>query len=806
MFRHYLKTAIRSLIRHRVFSAINILGLAVAMAICMGIIMLVADQMRYDRYNTKRDRIFQVTTVGAQSQDGAGEPSSMSTMKLKNELLEQYTGVERVVRFKKGFGNSWFEYENRNVNIPLTGFFADPEVFDFFEYELEYGDPATALKEPFSLVLTRKAADKLFEDRNPLGKTIIFGASGTYTITGVLKETNNKTHIVFESLASMASVEGLLKAEEYRQAMDNWTNFSNGWTYILVAPETSVGIIQAHLDNIYREHIAVVTDPNVFKKRFDLQALMDITPGPMMDNAIGPVFPWLFVYFLGGLALVILVTSCFNFTNLSIARSLTRAKEIGVRKVTGAARRQIFTQFMFESILVALFALLLGLCLLLVVKPMILQLNFARIFYWDLQASYGVYGLFLLFAVVVGMLAGIFPAVVLSGFQPMNVLKNLSNMKVLSKSGVRTVLTITQFAFSLFFILTLLLIRNQLTQFVNHDYGFSMRDNILIRLNHTPHEALKAELQKFNNITSVSAASHLPAIGDLRKQGFKQTLDDTEWTDLAYFTIDENYQENMKLELVAGSFFNADNGDANQNFIVINQQAVQKFHFNADRDALNQEVILQRDSSRRTIIGVVKDYNHQDLYDAIKPVVLMYGERDFSLLQVAYTGKRERAVKNIEQAWHAINPDLRLDYKDVESEISQVYEIFFGDLLKILSFISILAILISCMGLLGMATYATEIRTKEIAIRKILGSSGASLIFLLSRGFLKMLVIAIVLGIPAAGFINGLWLDRIAYHTSLNLVVIATGVFILVLFGALTIVSQTIKAALIKPVNTLKGE
>jgi putative ABC transport system permease protein len=200
MFRNYLKTAMRSLLRHRFFSAINVFGLSVAMSICMGIIMLVADQLSYDRYNTNKDRIFQVTTIGTDKEQ-SGRFNATSTMKLKQELLENYPGIEKVVRLARGFGNSWLEFENQNVNVPLAGFFADPEVLDFFEYELQYGDPATALKDPYTLVLTRKAADKLFKEENPLGQTIKVGELGTYTVTGVLKETDKKSHIAFESLA-----------------------------------------------------------------------------------------------------------------------------------------------------------------------------------------------------------------------------------------------------------------------------------------------------------------------------------------------------------------------------------------------------------------------------------------------------------------------------------------------------------------------------------------------------------------------------------------------------------------------------
>ena len=733
MLRNYLKTAIRSLLRHRFFSAINIFGLAVAMSICMGIIMLVADQMSYDRYNTKSDRIFQVTTVGTGNQDGDGQLNSASTMRLKQELLEQYTGVEKVVRIKRGFGNGWLEFENQNVNVPLAGFFADPEIFEFFEYEFQYGDPATALKDPYTVVLTRKAANKHFKEENPLGQTIKVGELGTYTVTGVLKETEKKSHIVFEGLASMASVKSILNEPDYRSEMDNWTNFWNGWTYVLLEEGKSSDDIQRHLDKIYQQHIGSITRPDVHKMKFGLLPLLDITPGAMLNNSIGPILPWLFVYFLGGLALVILLTSCFNFTNLSIARSLTRAREIGVRKVTGAMRWQIFTQFLTESVLIAFIALIIALGLMYIIKPMMLQLSFARIFRWDLQANYIVYGIFVLFAVTVGILAGLFPAVVLSGFQPVKVLKNLHNMKLFSRMALRKVLLVSQFTLSLFFILTLIVIYNQLTLFVNQDHGFNVRNNILVRLNNTSHQALKTELSKYNNITSVSAASHVPAAGTSYGRGFKRKLDEPDWTSLGFFLVDENYLENMNVKLLAGSSFNEANGESNKNFLIINQQAVKKFQFKSELDAINQEVIFQPDSSRKIIIGVVKDYNHQDLFQAIGPLALMYDPAEFNLVQVAYAGTYENAVKTIEKAWAAVNPGLKIDYKEVESEINQFYEIFFGDIVKVLGFISILAILISCLGLLGMATYTTETRIKEISIRKILGSSGSALVLLIIK-------------------------------------------------------------------------
>lgn len=807
MLQNYLKTAVRSLLRHRFFSGINIIGLAVAMSICMGIIMLVADQVSYDRYNSKADRIFRVTTTGVDDKGVVTDDqvNSASMMRLRQELLDKYTGVEKAVRIKRGFGNNWLEFEGQNVNIPLTGFFADPEVFELFEYEFQYGDATTALKDPFTVVLTRKAANKLFKEENPVGQILKVGKDD-YTITGVLKETENKSHIVFEGLASMASLKTKLNETDYRNDMESWTNYWNGWTYILLESGKTEADIQQHLDKIYLEHIASINNPGVYKMKLGLQQLLNITPGPFMNNPIGPGLPWAFVYFLGGLALVILLTSCFNFTNLSIARSLTRAREIGVRKVTGAARWQIFMQFLSESVVVALVALVIALGLMFIIKPLILQLNFARIFRWDLEANYMVYAIFVVFAIVVGVLAGFFPAVVLSGFQPVKVLKSLSNIKLFSRLGLRKVLLVSQFTLSLFFILTVIVMYNQLNLFISQDHGFNMENNIVVKLNSTKPEALKNELQKYNNIVAVTGASHVPAAGTSYGNGIKRSLSETEWTNFGYFLVDEDYLNNMDIKLLAGNFFKPENGELNKNSIVINLTGVNKMQFKTPLDAIGEELIIENDSTRKTIIGVVSDYNHRDLTQKIGPMALMYDPSQLNLLQIRYAGTYENASKSLEKAWATVNPGLKIDYKEVESEINQFYEIVFGDIVKVLTFVSFLAILISCLGLLGMATYTTETRIKEISIRKVLGSSSAALVLLLSKGFLTMLGLAVLIGVPAAFFVNNLWLELMAYHTSVNLPVIAIGVGVLLLFGALTIGSQTIRATFVNPVDNLKSE
>ena len=802
MIKNYFKTALRSLMRHKFFSAINVLGLTIGMSVCMAVIMLVADQLNYDRHNSKRHNIYRVTTH-AVDQHGVindNQPNAASPLPLRQELLDNYTGSAQVVRMMKGFGNGWLEFENQNVNIPLAGFFADAEVLTFFEYKLQYGDAATALKEPYSVVLTRAAANKLFKEENPLGQTITVGDLGTYTVTGVLEKTENKSHIVFEALASMATVNSLPSKDQ----LTDWTNYWNGYTYILVGEGQSSESVQANLDKIYEQHIGSITDPNVYRMRFALQPLMGITPGPLTNNPIGPILPWFFIYFLGGLGLVILLTSCFNFTNLSIARSLTRAREIGIRKVTGAARWQVFTQFLSESIIIALLALTLGFVLLLLLKPVILQLNFARIFHWDLESNALVLAAFALFAVVVGVLAGFFPAVVLSGFQPVKVLKNFGNMKLFSRMGLRKTLLVAQFTLSLFFILSAIVLYNQFNLFLGQSHGFNMSQNISVKLNNTSAQRLKNELAKHPNLTHITAASHVPSAGVSYGTTLKRNLSDTEGLQLDYFLVDEDYLNNMDITLVAGRFFEAGADSINKEYIVINEQAVSKYNFGSAQDAIGQQLIQEEDSLRRTIIGVVSGYNHRDLTREISPMALLYDPTQFNVVQVSYLGSYEQAVAAIEKSWAAINPDLKIDYKTVDSEVKKFYEIIFGDIVSVLTVIASLAILISCLGLLGMATYTLETRIKEISIRKVLGSSNGSLIVLLSKGFVGLLLIAVVLAVPLAYVANKFWLELIAYHTSFDASVILIGVLILFLFAIITIGSQTLRATFVNPVENLK--
>jgi len=473
--------------------------------------------------------------------------------------------------------------------------------------------------------------------------------------------------------------------------------------------------------------------------------------------------------------------------------------------VNGASRMQIFGQFISEAVIVSLCALVVSMALLMLVKPLILQLTFAKIFRWDLASNVQVYGVFLAFAVTVGVLAGMFPAVVLSGFKPVKVLKSLSSMKLFSRMGLRKALLVSQFTLALVFILSVTVLYNQLDLFLHKDHGFNMTSQLRVNLNKTPLAPFKTELLKHSNIVSVAAASHLPAAGTQWGEGFKKP-GEKDWTTLYYFAVDEDYVSNLGLEMAAGKFFDNTSVESNKSFVVLNESAVRKFNFGTPLDAVGNQIVNHSDSSALTVIGVVKDYNHQALLQNIEALALMYDPSRFGLVQVKYNGTFEDGMKSVSEAWATANPGLKLDAKDMQGEVMILYNTLFGDAVQVLGFIAFLAIFISCLGLLGMATYATETRIKEVSIRKVLGSSNGSLVYLLSKGFLTIILIAIVLGVPAAYFINTMWLEMLPYHVTVSLPVIAFGVAMLILFAVVTIGSQTYRATFVNPVDNLKSE
>ncbi|MEO9806265.1 MAG: ABC transporter permease [Reichenbachiella sp.] len=795
MFYNYFKISIRNIRKHKLFSFINVFGLSFSLSICLIIIMLLADQFSYDRFNTDADHIYRINH--SRSDDpGIIEGMATSPLPLGEELTSKYMGVSSYTRLTRGFGNGWVKLM-QDVNIPISGFFADPSFVEMFQYEFEYGDPRTALLEPYTVVLSKETAEKLFNKENPIDEIIKVGDLGSYKVTGVLKRIAGKSHIKFDGLASMSTLESLIKKEVMPKSLETWTNRSWTWTYVKLEEGTIPENVEKNLAVISEEQYGEMEDMDA---EFYLQNIRAISPGPLVGNQIGPGIPMIFVYFLAGMALVIIISSCFNYTNLSIARSLNRAKEVGIRKVFGAVRHQILTQFLTESVIISLMAFIFSIGIVQFMEPIFLELNFSQLLDWDLQQSTEVYLLCLAFSIAVGFFAGIVPALFHSSVKALQALKNLSGVKVFSKLGLRNALIVGQFGLSLFLVITVKLIYDQMNFMVESDYGFEAENIVIVSLNNSDHQQLKNELLSYPDIQSVSAAGFAPAAGT--SSTIEIVVDQVE-KDVNFFEVDEDYVENMGLTLVAGSSFTT---EINENKLVINEKASANFGYPHPLDAIGQIVVIN-DSVNYEVIGVLENYNHETMVSEIKPLALIYSPEEFGILQIRVNSDNyENAIESIEAAWATVNPDLKIEHKLMSDEIAFFADLMFGDLTKIISFISFLAIIIACLGLMGMVVFSTQSRLKEVSIRKVLGASNQALVYILSKGFAKLLLLAVLISVPVTWFINNLWMDFIAFRVDIGAGVIVFGVAIVAVLGLLVVGSQTWQAANTSPSKVLRDE
>ena len=795
MFYNYFKISLRNIRKHKLFSFINVFGLSFSLSICIIIIMLLADQFSYDAFNSEADRIYRINHKRSDL-TGLVEGMATSPLPLGKELTSSYSGIEAYTTITRGFGNGWVKLM-QDVNIPVSGFFADPSFCEMFQYEFEYGDANNALTEPYSVVLSKETAEKLFRKENPVGEVLKVGELGTYKVTGVLKKVDGKSHIKFDALASNSTLKSLIEKEILPTNVYQWENRSRSWTYIKLNKEVEPSTVEKNLAVISEEQYKDIEDMDA---EFYLQNIRAISPGPMMGNQIGPGIPMIFVYFLAGMAIVVIVSSCFNYTNLSIARSLSRAREVGVRKVFGAVRRQILIQFLVESVVISLFAFLFSVGIVQFMKPIFLELNFSQLLDWNLSQSYEVYVLCLAFSILVGILAGIVPASFHSSVKALQALKNLSGVKVFSKLGLRNALIVSQFGLSLFLIITVKLIHNQMNFMIETDYGFDADNIVVVQLNNTDADLLKNELLKYPEIQNVAAAGFTPAAGTSNSTTL---LVDQVEKEINYFEVDEDYIDNMGLKLVAGTSFTSEIKDRK---LVINEEASTDFGYAHPLDAIGQIVVLQ-DSINYEIIGVLENYNHESLLSSIKPLALIYDPEEFGILQVKVNSSNyEQAIASIESAWKAVNPDLKMEYKLMSDEIAFFADLMFGDLTKIISFISFLAIIIACLGLMGMVVFSTQTRMKEVSIRKVLGASNQALIIILSKGFAKLLLLAVLISVPLTWFINNSWMNFIAFRVDIGADVIAFGVSIVAMLGLLVVGSQTWQAANTNPSKVLRDE
>ncbi len=793
---NYFKVGFRNLMKNRSFTAINVLGLSVSMAVCLVIILMINDQLSYDRWQANGDDTYRLTHI---NYDELNLPMATVPMPLGEELKEKFAGFEHMVTFRRGFNG---EIMQSGKAIELQGYFTEPSFFNLFSFELERGDPKTALSQPNSIILRKDIAEKFFKNQDAMGQTLEVGNKGVYQVTGVLKEFPGKTHIKFESLVSLSSLDKLEKNKVLGSSIGNWGNGSETWIYFKLRDGYSIETLKGYLAEVEKEHYEPDSDE---RKEFTLQQMSKITPGPLHGNQIGAGMPNFFVIGLGVLAVLIIVCATFNYTNLSAARALTRTKEVGVRKVMGARKAQLTIQFVVESILVSILSLIVAIGLLQFLIPAFQSLQMSSLLEWELKPDLKAYLQFFGFSVLLGLITGIFPSLYLASFKPIQAMKNSVSNSKLSKLSLRKALIVTQFVISIVLIVSSVLVYKQIKFIVETDYGFTKENILNVHMQGQDFAKFENELEKLPFVESVTATNNIPSMGTEYSEEVRLNNGDETFS-MNYFDVDEDYISSLNLELIAGSDFIKGAPSVNKRAAILNETAVKQFGFESPLEAVGKQFYIENDSLALNVVGVVKDYNHMMLIMGIDPMMLRYDPKGFRIAQVKVAGfDMVKEISAIEALWDEFDPNHEIILKTFQGEIDE-FNAFFFDILYIVGLIAILSISIAGMGLLGISTYAIQIRMKEVSIRKVLGASVRGLILLLSKSLSIMLTIAFIIGFSLAYMANNVWLNQFAYRTSFGFDVFLMTALAMVGIGVLTIGWQAWRATSANPATTLRDD
>lgn len=795
MLSNYFKVGFRNLVRNRAFTAINVLGLSVSMAVCLIIILMINDQLSYDQFHPNKDNIYRFT----HDRDvGLSVPMATIPQPLAATVQERFAGFDEITNFHRFSG----EVLENGKSIELIGYYTEPATFKMFNYPLRLGNPATVLSEPNSVVLKAAIAEKFFPGENPIGKSMKVGNMGTYKVTGVLEELPGKTHIRFDAFASVSSIPALEKRGYSFRGVDDWENGSSTWTYFSLKEGYSIEQLQPILDGLRNEFY---DDNSEYRADFTVQKLTDITPGPLYGNQIGDGMPTFFVYGLAILAGLIIVCAAFNYTNLSAARAMTRTKEVGVRKVMGARRNQLTFQFMVESVLLSLISLVLAFIFIQFLIPAFERLQMSTLLNWDLELTPKSYLQFIGFAVLVGLVTGFFPSLYLASFNVLNAMKGAINKKRLSGWALRKTLIVTQFVISIVLIVSSLLVYKQIRFIVDKDYGYTKENIIVVDLQGQDYDLLKTELEKLPFVEQIAATNSIPNTGVSYAQPvWRQTEDES--ISMNYYSIDEQYIPELNLELIAGRNFEQNAESLNKTSLIINERALSALGFESPLDALGQTLFVESDSITKNIIGVVKDYNYEFIISNINPLMLRYEPADFQFAQVKILGYDiTDEMAQIDQVWNEFDENHELRAKTFQTHQDE-FNAFFYDILYIIGLIAVLSISIAAMGLLGISAFAIQARLKEVSIRKVLGANIKSLVLMLSKSFVIMLVIALIIGFTLAYYGNAIWLNMFAYRTSFGFEIFFFTAVGLIGVAVLTIGWQAIKAIGTNPAATLRDD
>ncbi len=801
MVKNYFKIAFRLLRKQKMFSFINIFGLALSMSVCLLIIMLIKDAHSYDRFHTNTDQVYRISTIPIRK-DGATERYASSPYRLGQSISEEVPQVELWTPLINSLSGT---IEVQNKKIEFNGLLTDRSFFDMFGFKLKEGKVSRVFEEPYSLVLTEELAAKLFKNERAIGKEVkIPGYASHFKVTGVLEAFPGKTHLEFEALGSVATQLAEEKISGTNNITKEWQNYYSNYNFIRLNEKVDKESAERALANLaktkYSKLDLEIRDTGY---QFSLQAISDITPGPIMSNSMGRGMPNFLIWFLVILALIIMLSACFNYTNLTIARSFIRTKEIGVRKVIGASRAQVFWQFIVEAVVTSLLAFVFAYVLLNGLKPLFLRLQFAEFTDLTLKEDWGLFGFFLLFTIVVGFMAGLLPASSLSRTTPKAVLQNLQNIKLIQWLGLRKILLVTQFVFTLIFFITVTIAWQQINYAVKNNFGFDQANTLLVDMQGQSYSKLLSTFSHIPGVEKVSAISFPMGTWEDASTDIRTKKENEEISVRDYF-IDENYIPHFDIQLLAGENFSQNFSQQRELFAIVNEAFIEKFELGDAGTSIGRTIFLD-DSTQLSIGGVVADFLFKPTNYAIEPLLLRYRPDQFGTLNIDLSGSDILATRlTLEESWQEIT-DTPFQAEFYNERIKNNYANA-TDIIWIVSFFGIISMIISCLGLLGITIYLVKSKAKEIGIRKVMGAGAKDLIFLLSKSYLTMFGISILIAIPISYLIGSQLLQIFANRIALSLGLFLPGILILLLIIIFTVSSQTVTAALANPVKSIRSE
>ncbi|MFZ1805823.1 MAG: ABC transporter permease [Cyclobacteriaceae bacterium] len=790
MIKNYFLIATRSLVKYKFFTVINVVGLAVGMSICLLLIAFFSFITKYDEFHVNKDNIYRVISITddkTEKREWSSAPSFLA-----QQLNAGYSGIDQVVRVSATLNG---DVELENKKIPLTGFYVDPNFLQVFTFPLIKGNKEKALERANTLVLSERASKKLFGEADPIGRIIKLG-DADFEVTGVLENHPKNSHMQFEALVSYQSLDGIGLNGVNVSPKESIKAFRNQYVYLQLPPTTDINHLQRYLN----EEAARVNDSDDFNISFELQKLTSIAAGRSLSNSIGPEWdlPSLSGFIV--IALLILIPASFNYANISIAQALKRMKEIGLRKMMGSLQQQIFMQFIIETIIISFVALGLAFYIFTIIRQEFLSMLVSGdAISLDLDSLTVFY--FILFAIAVGATTGFVPAYYFSRLNPITAMKKVP-IKNKSKFSFRKSLTVFQFALSIGFITSVVVILNQYKKTINYDFGFQQENILDVQLQDTDPDLFRNEFSKLASVSAISMSSHIMGVEGMEPKYLKHT-DGSDSLEVFQMVIDDHYLSNLNLELLVGRNF--EQSEISKNKIIVNEIFLEKNGIESSSAALGKIFIL--DDKELEVIGVVENFHYAPLDESIESFMFRYDERQWHVANVKIASTNILGtLTDMEESWKPLAGEKKFAAHFFEEEIEDAYSHYFV-LVKICGFLGFLAITISCLGLLGMVVLTVESKTKEIGIRKVMGASISGMIVMLSKDFLKLIVIASCIALPLTYlFFDKVYFRSQHYKIPIGATEIVLSIIIILSFGLATILSQTMKAAQANPVDTLRND